>query len=275
MRQRLTITLKDSILSKIDETIDGIRIRNRSHAIEYLLNKAFYSSQTQAVILVGGKGTRMRPYTYELPKAMLPIRNKPILEYMILSLRSAGIRDVILCIGEHTEAIYEHFGNGERFGVRITYVQEQGELGTGGALLNARKHVHSSPFLLLYGDVFARLDYKDLLSFHLQQAEMVTMVLKPLQEVKAFGQITMRGSNVTGFFPHAKKERKSNLVNAGMYVCGQDIFDAFSTTRTVFQFEDILTQYIEKQQVAGYVYDGPWFDVGTPEDYEQAIKALR
>ncbi len=60
-----------------------------------------------------------------------------------------------------------------------------------------------------------------------------------------------------------------------MYVCGQDIFDAFSTTHTVLQFEDILTQYIEKQQVAGYVHDGLWFDVGTPEDYEQAIKAVR
>ncbi|PJE62431.1 hypothetical protein COU88_05055 [Candidatus Roizmanbacteria bacterium CG10_big_fil_rev_8_21_14_0_10_39_6] len=275
MRQRLTITLKDSILNKIDDTIDGIRIRNRSHAIEYLLNKAFYSSQTQAVILAGGKGTRMRPYTYELPKAMLPIQNKPILAHMVLSLRDAGIREVIFCVGERSEAIHEYFGNGERFGVHITYVQEQEELGTGGALLNARKLIHSSPFLLLYGDVFVDIDYKDLLSFHIQQAEMITMVLKPLQEVKAFGQITMRGSNVTGFYPHANKECKSNLVNAGIYVCNQDIFDAFSAIRTVFQIEGIVSEYIEKQQVVGYVHDGLWFDVGTPEDYEQAIKSAR
>jgi len=275
MRQRLTITLKDSILNKIDDTIDGIRIRNRSHAIEYLLNKAFYSSQTQAVILAGGKGTRMRPYTYELPKAMLPIQNKPILAHMVLSLRDAGIRDIVFCVGEQAQVIHEYFGNGERFGVRITYVQEQKDLGTGGALFNARKHIRSSPFLLLYGDVFADIDYKDLLSFHIQQTEMITIVLKPLQEVKTFGQITMRGSSVTGFYPHAKKENKSNLVNAGMYVCSQDIFDAFSSSSTAFQVETIVTDYIKKGQVAGYVHDGLWFDVGTPEDYEQAIKAVR
>ncbi len=266
MRTRLTITLKDSVVRRVDRYVDGSRIRNRSHAIEYLLNKSLYASQTQAVILAGGTGLGMRPYTYELPKAMLPIKQKPLLEYQITRLRDAGVHDIILCIGERGEEIEKYFGKGERFNITITYCRDgEKRLGTGGALQKAKKYIGSSPFLLLYGDVYTDIDIKDMLSFHVQHGEMVTMVLKSLREVKQYGQITMRGTKVTGF-------GRSNLVNAGIYVCNQEVFE-YMPSQEVFQFETVLEDLIRKQVVDGYVYDGVWFDVGTPEEYELAIKA--
>ncbi|PJE63771.1 hypothetical protein COU89_01470 [Candidatus Roizmanbacteria bacterium CG10_big_fil_rev_8_21_14_0_10_45_7] len=255
MRTRLTITLKDSVVRRVDRYVDGSRIRNRSHAIEYLLNKSLYASQTQAVILAGGTGLGMRP-----------IKQKPLLEYQITRLRDAGVHDIILCVGERGEEIEKYFGKGERFNVTITYCRDGKKgLGTGGALQHAKKYIGSSPFLVLYGDVYTDIDIKDLLSFHVQHGEIVTMVLKSLREVKQYGQITMRGTKVTGF-------GRSNLVNAGIYVCNQEVFEYMPATE-VFQFETILEDLIRKQVVDGYVYDGIWFDVGTPEEYELAIKA--
>ncbi len=246
-----------------------MHIRNRSHAIEYLLNKALYASQTQAIILAGG------PYTYKLPKAMLPIKNKPLLEYLIVRLRDAGIHDIVLCVGELGEVIKKYFGNGERFGVTITYSVDKGkEAGTGGVIAQARHYIRSSPFLVLYADVFTDIDVKDLLSFHVQHADTATMVLKSLDEVRQYGQITLRGTTVTGFYARSgsKPGERSNLVNAGMYVCNQEVLEYLPDSPS-FQFESVLADLIRKRLVGGYVYDGMWFDVGTPAEYEQAIKS--
>ncbi len=276
MRTRLTITLKDSILEKIDAAIDGVKIRNRSHAIEYFLNKTFYTSQTQAVILAGGAGTRMRPYTYELPKSMLPLKNKPLLEYLIVHLRDSGIKDIIVCVGEHGEKIKEHFGDGSRFNLRIVYSKEDVQLGTGGALYKAKDLITSSPFLLLHGDLLTTIDIKEMLAYHQQTGGVATMALKPLEKVKRFGQINLRGSIVTAFYASgtAAKDKRSNLVNAGIYVLSQEIFKHFPK-KNKFALEEVLTNLIHKQQVAGYVFDSLWIDVGAPEDYEQALKVLR
>lgn len=276
MRTRLTITLKDSILEKIDSVIDGIKIRNRSHAIEYFLNKVFYTSETQAVILAGGKGTRLRPYTYEVPKSMLLLKNKPLLEYLIIHLRNSGIKDIIICINEQGSKIKEYFGDGSRFNVRIVYSQEKTELGTGGALYNAKDIISSSPFLLLHGDLLTDIDIKEMLSYHQQAGTTATMALKPIQNVKRFGQINLKGSVVTAFYGNKKAAsiKRSNLINAGIYVLNQDIFKHFPS-RAKFALEEILTTLIHKQQVAGYVFDSLWVDVGDPQDYEQALKILQ
>src|SRR3990172_3770469 len=112
-RERLTITLKKSILAKVDNIIDGSRIRNRSHAIETLISQSLTPRISQAVILAGGRGLNMRPFTFEMPKGLFPVAGKPILEHIIEFLRRFEIRDIILSIGHLGEKIQEYFSDGK------------------------------------------------------------------------------------------------------------------------------------------------------------------
>src|SRR3989339_783836 len=151
-RDRLTVTLKKEVLKNLDKYIDGSRIRNRSHAVEYILEKHFSPKVKKAVILAGGRGLKMRPFTYEMPKAMIPINNRPVLEYIIENLRRNDIRDIIISIGYLGDKIKEYFGNGSKFGVNITYLIQKKETGTIEPLLQTKKLIGDEPFLLYYGD---------------------------------------------------------------------------------------------------------------------------
>ena len=121
-RKRLTITLKNSLLRRVDETVDGAKIRNRSHAIEFLLSRALPPQIKKAFILAGGEGVKMRPFTYEMPKPMIPFRGKPLLEHTIGFLRKHGIKDYLINIDYLGEKIEKHFGDGSSFGVNIIYI---------------------------------------------------------------------------------------------------------------------------------------------------------
>ena len=123
-RDRLTITLRKDILEKLDNLIDGVTLRNRSHAIESILERSLMPQVTQAVILAGGVGVNMRPFTYEIPKALIPVHGKPLVEYLIEELRDAGIRTIVMATGHLGDKIIDHFGNGSKFGVTIQYSQE-------------------------------------------------------------------------------------------------------------------------------------------------------
>ncbi len=113
-RERLTITLRGDVLQRLDEVIDGVKIRNRSHAIEYLLSQVLNPKVTQAVVLAGGQGVKMRPLTYEVPKALIPVGGKPVIEYTLEMLQEAGIREVILAIGHLGDKIKEEVGNADQ-----------------------------------------------------------------------------------------------------------------------------------------------------------------
>jgi len=131
MKERVTITLESTLISELDDTVDGTRIRNRSHAIEFLLRKSLnHRSPKKALILAGGKGTRLRPITYEIPKPMVPIQGRPLIEHTINLLRKYDVRDITISIGYLGEKVKEYFGDGSKFGVKIRYVIENEPLGT-------------------------------------------------------------------------------------------------------------------------------------------------
>ncbi|MDP2947939.1 MAG: sugar phosphate nucleotidyltransferase, partial [Chloroflexota bacterium] len=127
----------------------------------------------QIVILAGGLGTRLRPFTYELPKALIPIHDKPFLHHQIDLLKRKGIRDIVVCVGHLGDKVRDYFGNGRWLGVHIRYSEEQGELlGTAGALRNAEPLLDDE-FFVTYGDSYLMLDYGEVMSyFHLRQRRM-------------------------------------------------------------------------------------------------------
>ncbi len=272
-RERLTITLKQSVLRYVDSLIDGVTLRNRSHAIEFILSRNMNPGVKQAVVLAAGHGIKMRPYTYEIPKPLLPVKGRPILEYILEQLRETEIRDIILVIGHLGDQIRTHFGDGSKFGVRIRYIEEERPTGTAGPLTAARQLLADEPFLLIYGDVLADLDLRQLIDYHLQFGSVATMALTSVPDPSAYGAVRMTGQRVVEMVEKPKDgDSASRLIAAGLLVVDQSIYHYLSHKGFSMLEEDVLPELAKEGKLTGYMFEGRWFDVGTPDVYERALK---
>src|SRR3989344_7488932 len=131
MKERVTLTIDSSVLSEVDKRVDGHKVKNRSHGIELLLIQALGTGSLKtAFILAGGKGTRLKPITIEIPKPLVPVHDKTLLEHLFDLFKRHGIRTIVLSVGYKAEKIKEVIGNGRRFGMNVTYVEEKEPLGT-------------------------------------------------------------------------------------------------------------------------------------------------
>ena len=271
-RERLTITLKKDIVRLLDKQIDGVTLRNRSHAIETYLEHALTTNVTQAVILAGGKGVKMRPLTYEVPKALIPVHGKPILEYLIDALAKHTIRSIVLAVGHLGDKIQNHFGDGSRYGVKITYSKEIKPLGTAGALCFARTYLANETVVVLHGDMLVEIDFSELIRFHHEQHTIGTIALTTAADTSTFGAVNLRGSRIVDFIEKPEKGKTSSLlVNSGIYVFEPEIFDYIPQNKAVM-LEDIFPKLATEAKLSGFPFEGRWFDVSTPKTYEQAIK---
>lgn len=275
-RERLTITLRKDLIKQVDRVIDQVRIRNRSHAIEYLLSKALGPRVSKAFILAGGKGLKMRPFTYEMPKPMIPVKNRPILEHIISTLREYNIRDIIISIDYLGEKIKEYFGDGSKFGVKITYVETSKPIGTAAPLLKAKKYLNNSPFLMWHGDVLADINLDDLFNFHESHKKQVTMAMTSVEDPSAYGAVKLRGNEVVDFQEKiGRGPEVSRLINAGIYIMDSKIIDYIPKKEKSLLEKDVLPNLVKKRQLYGYVFEGQWFDISTPKIYERALKEWR
>lgn len=272
-RERVTITLREDLLKRVDEVIDDEKIRTRSHAIEYLLTQSLKSSVRTALILAGGKGVRMKPLTEELPKSLLPVQQKPILEYQIELLRAAEIRNILILIGHLGEKIQYHFGDGSRYGVRIRYIeQKSGEIGTGHALHLAQNHL-SETFLLLYGDVLADINLTDFIQHHVSSNSNATMALTSMKYPSEYGVAKLRGEKIVEFTEKPReKAALSRVISAGIFAFEPQIF-SYLTNRTDLALErHVFPKLASEEKLNGYLFEGQWFDIGTAEIYARAIR---
>lgn len=272
-RSRITITLNSELLKKVDRLIDKNKIRNRSHAIEYVLNKYTQSNVHKAVILAGGRGTQLRPYTYEIPKPMLPVKGTPILEHLIKQLKKNNITDLIIAISYLGEKIKTYFGNGEKFGVRIQYSEENESFLTGGALKKIKDLLGNETFIVVYGDILTDFSYTDFIEFHRKERAIATIALTTSSEPKEYGQFKLHGTKLVKFYPVSPELKlKSNLIHSGIYAFSPEIFQYFPKNKKSFALEDIILDLIPQKKVSGFVFEGKWYDVGNPDNYEKAIK---
>lgn len=269
-RDRLTITLRKDLLNQLDGVIDGVRIRNRSHAIEYLLSQTLSPKVSQAVVLAGGKGVKMRPLTYEVPKPLIPVAGKPVIEYAIELLREAGIRDIVLAIGHLGNKIKEAVGDGRKYGVNVTYSEETKALGSAGALRQASSFLQKKPFVVMNGDVLSSMHIQDLISFHQEDKFVATIALSTEPNTKGYGVALLRGERIVAFLKQDRKQ-VTQLINAGVYVMNHSIFE-YIPQSPVVALEDVFVKLATEGKLAGFTFDGPWFEVSTPENYERAIK---
>jgi NDP-sugar pyrophosphorylase family protein len=276
-RERVTITLKSELLKSLDERIDGEKVRNRSHAVELILSEALNRQPVKVLILAGGKGVIAPGSRTEVPKALLPLGGKPLLEHMIERLKRYRLTDIVISLSQASQSIKDYFRDGFRFGVNISYLEQpQGRKGTAQPLKQAQTLFSGGTFLLIYGDVVADIDILDFLEFHRSQKSLVgTMALTSVERVSMWGVARVVGSKIIQFEekPQSPKTH-SHLVNAGMYVMEPSIF-RFLSPETLRLEKEIFPRLAEENKLGGYAFDGAWFDVSSPGAAESADEYLR
>lgn len=271
-KKRITITLDPKTLEKIDGLIDGEKIRNRSHAIEFFLIQNLKPKINKAVILAAGKGVRWRPLTSQIPKALIPIKGRPILELIIEKLRNASIRNIFVVIGTLGDKIKEYFGDGRNFGVKINYIQDKVQKGTAPALKTVEKFLKQESFLLWYVDELAEIDLLDFIDFHFKQKALGTVAVSSTSKPLDYGIVKLKGPKIVDFFEKPKKEKiKSHLVNAGIFIFEPQIFQYISSKNYSLERE-VFPILVKEKKLFGYLFEGKWFDIGSPENYLEALK---
>lgn len=271
-KTRLTITLDETILKRVDQAVDGAKIRNRSHAIEFLLTSCLVPKTTKVLILAGGEGVKFRPLTYELPKSLIPVKGKPLLEHTLEILEGLGLREVYVSLGHLGKKIKDYFGDGRRNGMQITYLQQSGiKRGTAQPLLEAKKYFSDSPFLVIYGDVLTKLNFLDLLDFHNSHRGAATMALASVEKPSMWGVATIQGNGIVDFIEKPKVKTKSHLVNAGVYVLNPEVFKYIAPDSIRLE-KDLFPRLAQEGKLAAYPFDSAWYDVSTPEVYGEVLR---
>ena len=223
----------------------------------------------QAVILAGGRGTRLaKALGVDIPKPMAPVLGTPLLERTVTLLRDQGIQDILLLLHHRAEVVREHFGDGSRLGLQIRYLEETAPRGTGGALVDARSHL-AEQFLVLYGDTLVEMDFARLLAAHATRSADVTLFAHPndhphdsdLVEVDSAGWVT-----AVRPYPHPDGAEYRNLVNAALYVMERDVLEGVWPDGVFDIAKQSIPRWLEEgRRVFAYRGDGYIKDMGTPE----------
>ncbi len=221
----------------------------------------------EAIILAGGLGTRLKSVISDIPKPMAPIHGKPFLEYLLSYLVKFKIKKAVLSVGYKYQNILDHFGNNYK-GMELLYAIEDKPLGTGGGIRNAMYHINKNHFFLLNGDTFYEVDLNKLYHLHIKEKANISLSLLPMEKFSRYGSVKVNGTRITEFMP--KKFTKKGLINGGIYVVNQSVFQEYSPGNK-FSFEtDLLQVMCKKLNIHGYISEAPFIDIGIPEDYEKA-----
>lgn len=220
----------------------------------------------KAVVLAGGKGTRLAPYTTILPKPLMPIGEMPILEVLLRQMKRAGVNHVVLTVGHLSALLRSYFGNGEQWGLDISYSSEDKPLGTAGpiALVNGL----DKTFLVTNGDVLTTLNLRKLITFHKQKGGIATIAAHRRQVKIDLGVIQWDGEDrVSGY---VEKPTTDYTVSMGIYVFEPRVLD-YIPAGEYLDFPDLILKLLANgERVSGYTFDGYWMDLGHPDDYIQA-----
>ncbi len=220
----------------------------------------------KAFILCGGKGTRLRPYTDAIPKPMLKLGQKPILQYVIENTSRYGITDLILTIGYKKEQIKEYFKDGADFGVHITYLEEDEPKNTAGSILDYQENIDET-FMVLMGDHLTNINLSKMINHHKQTKALATIGTKEVGQRLEYGVLHLDEGqeNVTRF---EEKPAQMYYINTGIYVFEPEVYDYIKPYEDFGR--DVLPRLIkEKKKVVPYLFPEYWIDVGRVQDYEK------
>ena len=219
----------------------------------------------KAMILAAGLGKRMRPLTDTLPKPLIPVRGKPLIQWHLEALARAGVTQVIINLAYRGEQIKEFVGDGARWGLQVAYSSEPEPLETGGAIMHAAKLLGSAPFILLNADVFTDFDFSRLVAAPLKPGQLGHLVLVPNPDFKPVGDFTFAHHHGNNAYLAAIKNDDPGYTFAGISLLNPALVLQYPQRRTTFGLAEVFRHALQTQQLTAQVYQGLWSDVGTPE----------
>lgn len=227
------------------------------------------------MILAAGYGSRLRPLTDNLPKPLVPILNRPVLEYIISHVRRAGIRDIIINLHYQGEHIHAWLGNGERLGVTVTYSEEEEILGSAGGVRRVRSFFKDAPALIIHGDLLFDIDLRVLIQYHHSHQAHATLVLHPAHHRYNYGKITVNPQGeIARFVDHQAPWVTGPFIDTvftGVQVLDPMVLDTIRTERIAILTTDVYPQLLHRPwRFYGYLMQGYWSDIGTPLSYWEA-----
>ena len=223
----------------------------------------------QAVVMAGGYGTRLRPLTEDLPKPMLPVGDKPLLEFIVEQLRDAGVSVVNVTTHYKSKMISDHFKDGSDFGVAIRYIEEEKPLGTAGALSLLEKT--ESPLLVINGDIVTRVDFRAMLDFHEEHEADMTVALRQYEITVPYGVVECDGASIVGI---SEKPSIKHFISAGIYLLNPYILEYIPSDEPYDMPELVNHLKAAGRRVVGFPITEYWLDIGQIEDYERALSEL-
>lgn len=224
----------------------------------------------KVILMVGGLGTRLRPLTDTIPKPMLKVGSKPILQIIIERFVKQGYADITLCTGYKSEIIENFFQNGEKFGAKISYVKENKRLGTAGAL-GLLKNLPKEPFFVMNGDILTEISFDEMLESHMQKNAIATMGTREFEYQVPYGVINEKNGFVISI---EEKPLQKCFVSAGIYVLNPQCLSEIQKDIYI-DMPNLLMNLIDKRlKVSQFKIDGYWIDIGRREEYERANEEI-
>ncbi|MEM4710521.1 MAG: sugar phosphate nucleotidyltransferase [Candidatus Woesearchaeota archaeon] len=261
MKERVTLTIEKDILEKIDQRIDGSKIKNRSHAVELLLLKAFSSNRPRkAIIFAGGENPE---------RTLIEIKNKAILVWNIELLKKHGVKKIMICTQKDSK-IKNVIGDGKNFDLEIHYSEEELPLGTAGSLKSVSNFITETT-IVCNGDELKNIDLDDMYEFHKDGHKICTIALTTVNNPEKFGVALLNGNRIVTFVEKPLKEDAfSKLVNAGLYIVEPEIIkyipEGFSKIEN-----DVFPRLAKEENLWGYIFPGQWFSTKTAESITKAM----
>lgn len=233
------------------------------------------SSQVDAVILVGGQGTRLRPLTLSAPKPMLPTAGVPFLEHQLSRIKAAGIEHVVLGTSYKAETFSEYFGDGSKFGMRLEYVTEDEPLGTGGAIRNVFDLLTADTVMIFNGDILSGVDLNALLATHTDNRADVTLHLVKVADPRAFGSVPTSTDGRVQAFLEKTEDPPTDQINAGCYVFNRSVIAEMPADTVISVERETFPGLLQQgATVMGHVDSSYWLDLGTPAAFVQGSADL-
>ena len=231
---------------------------------------------TKAIILSGGWGTRLRPLTCTIPKTLIPIVNKPVIEHQILHLKAAGVKGIVLAVSVMADILYNYFKNGEKLGVKIEYTNEKHPLGTAGAIKLAEEYLINDNFFMLNGDVILNFDFEAMLKAHQKTPRIGTIASKVVEDPSHYGVLMVnKTTNQLLKFLEKDEYKPPNgkitpmPINAGVYILEPEIFSYIEADTKVSIEREVFPRLANENKLYHFPITGIWSDIGKPYDLLQ------
>ena len=226
----------------------------------------------KAIILAGGEGTRLRPLTYDIPKALVEINNKTLTEHVIALLKNININDIILSVSYKSDLIKDYFKDGAGHGINVSYLEEKERLGTLGPLLLLKEDRIKETFMVLNGDNLFKTDLIKMLEFHKKQKALGTIALSYVDDPSSYGVAKLKGSKIVEFVEKPKDNFPSHWINGGYYFFEPEVFDLIKNLDRGMIETFLFPKLAEMNRLYGFKDKSLWFDTGTFERLEKVRK---